>query len=241
MSSISSSTTSDAISEKNITLASKTYAEIKKLIIELHFPPGSVLEERILSEMLGVSRTPIRDALRRLAIEGWIVWPERKQAFVRSITPKDAAEIFVVRDMIETQAINIIFDLKEPRCLAGQLVPLAITMRDPCPDHVTFIKADMEFHSKIISFTENSRLSDLWKRISGEIMRIGIYSLYGDRKTELIYKEHETIIEGFWREDKNATIENIRLHHAKICEAYTIKCRDDNCCPITPHVSEELV
>lgn len=209
--------------DKPPTLAGRVYEEIKTLIIELRLPPEAPLDERSLAEGLGVSRTPVREALRRLALEGWIVWPERKQAFVRGITPDDAREIFAVREMMESSAINTIFDTKEPRFLAGQLVPLAIQMRDSAADRVVFIKADMAFHSLIIEFTDNSRLHDLWQRISGEIMRIAIYSLYGERKPELVYKEHETLIEGFWKEDRERTIKEMRMHHEKIIQAYREK------------------
>lgn len=210
-------------SDKPPTLAGRVYEEIKTLIIELRLPPEAPLDERSLAEELGVSRTPVREALRRLALEGWVVWPERKQAFVRGITPDDAREIFAVRDMMETSAINTIFDTKEPRFLAGQLVPLAIHMRDSATDRVVFIKADMAFHSLIIEFTGNSRLYNLWQRISGEIMRIAIYSLYGKRKPELVYKEHEALIEGFWREDRERTIKEMHMHHEKIIQAYQEK------------------
>ncbi len=209
--------------QKPQTLAGRIYEEIKTLIIEVRLPPEAPLDERSLAEEMGVSRTPVREALRRLSLEGWVVWPERRQAFVRGITPDDAREIFAVRDMMETTAIHTIFDSKEPRFLAGQLVPLAIQMRDGADDHVAFIKADIAFHSLVIEFTGNSRLYDLWQRIAGEVMRIAIYSLYGERKPEVVYREHEALIEGFWREDRERTIAEMRMHHGKIIEAYQDK------------------
>ena len=214
----------NANSPRPLTLSGKIYEEIKSLIIEVRLPPEAPLDERSLAEELGVSRTPVREALRRLALEGWIVCPERRQAFVRGLTPSDAQEIFMVRDMIEVHAINALFDTKEPRFLAGQLVPFATQMRDSTTDHVTFIKADMAFHSTIIDYTGNSRLYDLWQRVSGEIMRIAIYSLYGERKPELVYREHEALIEGFWREDRDRSIREVRMHHQKIIQAYQGKC-----------------
>lgn len=210
--------------DKPPTLSSRIYEELKTLIIEVRLPPEAPLDERSLAEELGVSRTPVREALRRLALEGWVVWPERRQAFVRGITPNDAREIFMVRDMMETRAIDTVFDTKEPRFLAGQLVPLVTQMHENAADHVAFIRADMAFHSLIIEFTGNSRLYDLWQRISGEVMRIAIYSLYGERKPELVYKEHEALIEGFWSKDRERTIKEMRMHHEKINKSYLGKC-----------------
>ncbi len=208
---------------KPLNLSNKIYEEIKNFIIELRLPPGAQLDERSLAEELNVSRTPVREALRRLAQEGWVIWPERRQAFVREITPADAAEIFMLRDMLEIYAINIIFDTKEPRFLAGQLVPLARSMKESATDRVAFIKADMAFHSQIISFTGNGRLCDLWQRICGEITRIGIYCIHGDRTVQKIYDEHEALIEAFWSEARERAIEELRMHHKMIVKAYQQK------------------
>lgn len=212
-----------APASKPQTLAGRIYEEIKAQIIEVRLPPEAPLDERSLAEGLGVSRTPVREALRRLALEGWVVWPERRQAVVRGITVNDAKEIFMVRDMMETYAINIIFDTKEPRHLAGQLVPLVTLMRDSTGDRVPFIKADIAFHSTIIQFTGNSRLHDLWQRISGEVTRIAVYSLFGTRKPEIVYSEHEALIEGFWHEDRERSVKEMRIHHEKIIQAYQAK------------------
>jgi DNA-binding GntR family transcriptional regulator len=212
-----------AVPGKTQTLARRIYEEIKTHIIELRLPPKAALDERSLAKELGVSRTPVREALRRLALEDWVVWPERKQAFVRGITLNDVQEIFTVRDMMETHAINTIFDSGEPRFLAGQLVPLAKLMRSSVADPVAFIKADIAFHSLVIEFAANSRLYDLWKRISGEMTRIAIYSLFGERGTQAVYDEHEALIEGFWREDRERAVKAMRLHHTKILQAYQAK------------------
>jgi DNA-binding GntR family transcriptional regulator len=209
--------------DKPLNLSNRIYEDIKSRIIEVRLAPDAVLDERSLAGELGASRTPVREALRRLALEGWVVWPERRQACVRGITPDDAAEIFSVRDMLEVYAITVIFDSKEPRFLAGQLVPLANQMRERAEERVAFIKADMAFHSQIINHAGNSRLCGLWDRIAGEVMRIAIYTLSGGRNPRTIHNEHEALIEGFWSADRELTIREMRKHHEMIIRAYQIR------------------
>jgi DNA-binding GntR family transcriptional regulator len=209
--------------DRPLNLSGRIYEDIKSRIIEVRLAPGVALDERTLAGELGASRTPVREALRRLALEGWVVWPERRQACVRGITPNDAAEIFSVRDMLEIYAVNAIFDSKEPRFLAGQLVPLSNQMREHAGERIAFIKADMAFHSQIIRHTGNSRLCGLWDRIAGEVMRIAIYTLSGGRKPRTVHNEHEALIEGFWSADRELTIREMRKHHGMIARAYQDK------------------
>ncbi|MDR1658989.1 MAG: GntR family transcriptional regulator [Desulfovibrio sp.] len=214
-------------SGRPLNLSNRIYEDIKSRIIEVRLAPDTVLDERTLGEDLGASRTPVREALRRLSLEGWVVWPERRRACVRGITPDDAAEIFSVRDMLEIHAVNAIFDSREPRLLAGQLVPLTNLMREYSGTRIAFIKADMAFHSQVISFTGNSRLCALWERIAGEVMRIAIYTLSRGRKAQAIYNEHEALIQGFWSADRALTIREMRGHHEMIVKAYRDKLEQD--------------
>ena len=147
-------------------LSNRIYDELKAGILELRFAPGSFLLERSLAAGAGVSRTPVREALKRLAQEGWIVWQERRRAVVRSLTLEDVKEIFALREMIEPFAISAIFSRNESRLLAGRLSFVMNAMHDAMGDPVAFMKEDMKFHSIIISFLGNTRLEDIWRRIA---------------------------------------------------------------------------
>ena len=87
-------------------LSNVIYLDIKRQIVELRLLPGEVLLERTLASSLGTSRTPVREALKRLAQDGWILWQERRRAVVRDISIKDVQEVFMLRKMVETFAIR---------------------------------------------------------------------------------------------------------------------------------------
>ena len=76
--------------KKEQNLSSAVYEAIKDKIINGEFLPGSILMERSIAEEFGVSRTPVREALKRLSQEGWVDWEERRRAVMhpRPFLPK---------------------------------------------------------------------------------------------------------------------------------------------------------
>jgi DNA-binding GntR family transcriptional regulator len=211
-----------AVSER-VKLSKRVYDEIKSRIIELRLRPGTVLDERSLASELQVSRTPVREALGRLAQDGWIVWLERRRPSVSGIDAEDAHEIFMLRDMIETFATGKIFDELEPRLLAGLLVPYENKMRMCQDDNAAFFRDDLAFHSCIVNFIGNGRLNCQWDLLRGELTRIAIYALPQERNVLEIRAEHEAIIDGFWRGDREKTLNRMHVHREMIIRSYKLK------------------
>ena len=89
--------------KKEQNLSSAVYEAIKDKIINGEFLPGSILMERSIAEEFGVSRTPVREALKRLSQEGWVDWEERRRAVVSEITISKIMELFTLREMIDNQ------------------------------------------------------------------------------------------------------------------------------------------
>src|SRR5215216_1285768 len=83
------------------------YRKLKDLISEGTYPPGSVLTEQTLARELGVSRTPIREATRRLEADGCVTTIPGRGALVRSLSAQDLEEIFVVREELEALALRL--------------------------------------------------------------------------------------------------------------------------------------
>ena len=93
-----------------INLKEKAYNLIKKNIIYLRFMPGDYLEEKKLSELLGVSRTPIREALARLENEQWVVSLPRKGIFVTEVDETMLNNIFEARKYFEPAILGMAFN-----------------------------------------------------------------------------------------------------------------------------------
>ncbi len=129
-------------------LSSKVYDEIKKKIVELEFPPESILSERDLVEKLDVSRTPVREATIKLVQENWLITSDRRSMKVRELTIQSVMELFQFRAMMESYALSYAFESKTKRILAGKLDMIVNEMEQSRHDPLEFIKFDIKYHTR---------------------------------------------------------------------------------------------
>ena len=95
------------IQPSNLSLGSRAYQELKQIILEGQVAPGKKLKEGDLAEALGISRTPVREAINRLEKEGLVeIFPQRG-AFVVEFTEKDVFELFLIRENLEGLAARL--------------------------------------------------------------------------------------------------------------------------------------
>jgi DNA-binding GntR family transcriptional regulator len=205
-------------SEMDLNLSTRIYESLKKSIVELKYAPGSLLQERQLAEALGASRTPVREAIKRLVQEGWLVGEDRRRVVVKALSLKSAKDVFEFRSMVEPFALTIAFEKGEARSLAGKLDFQIQKMASLRGDRISFIKADMVFHTLIVENTGNDLLTRIWKNISEEIIRIAIFSMDEARRTEIILSEHTEIVQALWEGRKDSVLEMLALHHRNILE-----------------------
>src|SRR5947208_6178972 len=88
-------------------LADRAYHAIREMIVSLELPPGAVIDERGLTERLGIGRTPTREALRRLAQERLVEVYPRRGMFVTSVEIRDLASLAEVRSLLESHAARL--------------------------------------------------------------------------------------------------------------------------------------
>src|SRR5438128_8801086 len=92
---------------ENLTLWQRAYDHLREEIIAGHLEPGAELAEVALSEQLGVSRGPVREALGRLASEGLVTVRPRRGAVVRSLSAEEFLELYQVREALEVMAVKL--------------------------------------------------------------------------------------------------------------------------------------
>lgn len=144
--------------------ADRAYAEIRGLILAGDASPGMPLREEALADIVGVSRTPIRDALRRLEVELYAVRTPGGRLVVADWDSDDVAEIFALRAMLEGHAAA----RAARRMTAAQLAELrqcnaaieaAVAL--PQPDIARFLTENRSFHDIILSASASARLSTM--------------------------------------------------------------------------------
>ncbi len=137
------------------------YAEIRGLILSGEAPPGTRLKEEELASRCGVSRTPVRDALRRLEGELFVVRNGASRMFVADWQAEDLDELFALRGMIEAHAAARAALRIGPEALAeleAVNARLGEAVAGPTPDIATFLEANRRFHDLVIAAAESPRL-----------------------------------------------------------------------------------
>ncbi len=188
---------------KKTKLSEQVYRKLKAKIISLGFQPGEALQERVLAEMLEVSRTPVREALLQLAQEGWVDLNARRSILVRDITMEDIDEIFEVRKIIEEFALREIFERKLNRKLAGELDLVVQEMKAVKDNSLAFSKEDLRYHAAFVGILENSRLKRIWANIAEEIVRLGMLSTRKDSaQMDVVLEKHELLVDRLWNNEQ---------------------------------------
>lgn len=142
--------------------ADHAYAEIRSLILSGDAAPGTQLTEEQLADICGVSRTPVRDALRRLEAELYIVRSGSQRAFVADWSHADVDEMFTLRGMLEAHAARRAatrFDAEGLAALRDCNVALEAAIRQSEPDIPAFLASNRDFHWLIVEAAQSPRLA----------------------------------------------------------------------------------
>ncbi len=146
-------------------------------IIRGELPPGQRINEAQIASELGVSRSPLREALRILENERLIANTPRKGSMVTPISPQDLDEIYQMREMIECYALQLleemkIRDLPEAASCAENTSDLPIPSEEDSPqEKMAYIEALAEFHYKLLEASGNKRLFEFYRSIHSNINR----------------------------------------------------------------------
>lgn len=151
-------------------LTQTTYDLLRARILAGGLSPGERLRLEALSAQLGISRTPIRDALNQLAAEGLIEIRPRRGTFVARVDQRSVVELYQLRLMIDTFVGTLVAPTVTPRQLRhlrrlfGAIA--AQVHGDAYHDYGAYLQADRAFHSAIIALAGNQRLSSLYEEVN---------------------------------------------------------------------------
>ncbi|PKL19947.1 MAG: hypothetical protein CVV48_15390 [Spirochaetae bacterium HGW-Spirochaetae-4] len=140
---------------------------LSKEIVTCKILPGQVLNERELSLMLGVSRTPVREAIQFLATEGFITGSERKSWRVTVPDVNTICDVFGFRRIIELSGLDALFQLNDDQLLdyAGSLFD-DINLDNVRQDRESYLKRDRELHRIFANSLGNSRAMETFNKLS---------------------------------------------------------------------------
>lgn len=197
------------------TLTDQVVQQLRKQIILGHIPPGQRLTEARLSEQLEVSRSTVREALRRLEAESLIETSSHRGAKVALLTPDDAVQISEIHSMLGVYAVRQL-ELPISSDLRDRLQRTADEMHElHFPEDVDrFIELDNRFHHDIFVATGQRRILQLWSGVSALLGVIVSLSLrIGDVEGTQIAQRHDEIVEALSQPDTELAAQSIIEHY----------------------------
>ncbi len=189
------------------------FQNLRQAILKGELEPGERLMEIHLAKRLGVSRTPIREAIRKLELEGLVDMVPRRGAVVASITRKDMRDVLEVRRTLEMLAVEVACE----RISQGELEKLRAAGREfersgGSGDIIRLVQADMAFHEIIYAATGNLRLVNILGNLREQMYRYRMEYLKDTSSYGQLNREHERIYEGIRDKDKETACQAIREH-----------------------------
>ena len=191
------------------------YLKLRDSIVEGKLKPGFKLKDKELAQKMGVSRTPIREALLRLEDEGLVKTKANSSTTVSSIDLDEAEKLYSIVSCLEQLALKRAFESIGEREIqkmeqANEKLIKSLINRD----QIAALDADIEFHSVYIDPASNAELKQITSLLKQKLKRIDLYYFDKVQNREESYKEHKMIIEAIRRKDLAAALKAVE----KNCE-----------------------
>jgi DNA-binding GntR family transcriptional regulator len=185
---------------------------IRQAIISGDLHPGQRLMEVELAERFGVSRAPLREALRQLVAEGLLVNLPHRGTYVRELTEEDIREIYSLRGVLEALAVKILIDTLTPDHVATltsiiEEIKEAIKRRDT----MAIVDLDMRFHETICRLSGHSRVYEDWVRMESQLRSFFAAAdrLYTDNQ---LIERHQELVDALVSGNKAKAAEVVEEH-----------------------------
>lgn len=197
----------------DMSLSEQAYVVIKDAILNNKFKPLEVLSEEALAAELGISRTPVRTALKKLSFERLLVINPGKNVLVADISEDDMSNIFPVRIALEPLAAG----LASIKISEGQLRELSemLDVQDEAlriNDYNLYIQKEYEFHTTLARYSGNELLHDFIEKVNIQVQRFLILSETLHRYSAVALEEHWFVLKALAQNDKEAAEEMMRSH-----------------------------
>lgn len=193
--------------------APQVLERLREAILALELVPGTVLARQALAEQFGVSQTPVREALLRLAEEGLVdVFPQHA-TLVSRIDLRAARQAHFLRRSIELELVRELA-LRRPAGLVDALrrqIALQQSLAE-ARQYGDFVAADRQFHQMLYAAAGMAALVELVGRVSGHVDRLRRLHLPTAGKTASILRDHRAIVEAIAAGDAVAAQEALRAH-----------------------------
>ncbi len=195
------------------TLAAQLVDMLRQQILDGDLAPGARLQEEELSRRFGVSRTPLREALKTLASEGLVEIAPNRGAWVTELSISELAETFPVMGVLESLAGELAAvhgndaDLGELRDLHDEIVK-----HYRARDLQAYFASNQRFHERLMVAAHNATLAQHYHQLAGRVRRARYRANLSEKRWAQSVAEHEAIIQALEDRDGAALARILRTH-----------------------------
>ena len=180
---------------QNHSLTMLVQRELERMVLEGELVTGEKLNELALAARLGVSRGPVREALRALAETGLVRLEKNRGVFVREVSVAEADEIFEVRAALDRMAGRKLAGAIRPEQLAAlRALVASLGAAAVSDDHEAYHAANLRFHDALVEFAGNAKLLQMYRRLVNELSLFRRHTLAEPRRLRKSTLEHQKIL-----------------------------------------------
>jgi DNA-binding GntR family transcriptional regulator len=185
-----------------LTKQQQAYNKIKNAIITYELPPETILVERTLSEQLGISRTPIREALKQLEVEGYVSNLPGKGFFVSKLYYEDFIEYFEIKESLESMAAKLCC-IRKTKEIIEDLENCFYAHKEAVEskEYDVAHELDIGFHLVYIKGSQNQRLENAMKSVNDITRRVLYSGQYPHSRYDTLVIHHEKILNAIKSDD----------------------------------------
>ena len=200
------------------------YEEVAELLRQRIFnrelTPGSWIDELKLAEEYGISRTPLREALKVLATEGLVTMKVRRGAYVTEVSERDLADVYHLLSLLESDAAGVVAKRASDAELA-ELQALHRELERSVKDRERFFELNEAFHLRLLAIADN-RWRDQLVADLRKVMKLNRHnSLLKSGRIQESLTEHAAVMEALLARDAGAAAKRMREHFSNGLEAAT--------------------
>ena len=207
---------------KNASQSETAYRILKEKIVTIELPPASLLNEADLMTELNLGRTPIREALQRLAFENLVVILPRRGTIVADLNLRDLQKIFELRLELETCVVQFAAE----RATTEQIIEMETLFADAddiihSGDYHRLILLDIQAHRLLAQAAQNEFLAEILERLYTHVLRLWYVSLHKIKRLPEAIEEHRDIIAAVKARDSERAVQIMRAHIAGFQDQFT--------------------
>lgn len=194
---------------KSASLSDQVYLLLKELILERKIPESSEMSESRLADELQVSRTPMREALVRLAGENLLIRRGARSYAVRSVDIKEYLDTMALRELLEVEAVSKALDRISPEVVSAMIEELQQLMTT-VQEESLYWRFDEKLHNTIAESTGNHVLAQV---LRGLRVNVRLFRLHSPlHRQQENHSEHLDLLKAMLEKDHEQSLQAIRLH-----------------------------